>query len=78
VNFDIYIVTSSKVSELHQSSVEDESLRITDFGDRFEHRVKLCITIYDVKNGFKIDFGFHHKSREKSETLGKLLVTKCR
>jgi hypothetical protein len=28
--------------QIHQCRIEDQSLRIADFGDRFEHVVKLC------------------------------------
>src|SRR5712691_8219305 len=33
----------------HQRGVENDALRIADFGDRFNHAVILCLTVWHAK-----------------------------
>ena len=45
------LVTRLKMRQIHQCRIEDQSLRIADLGDRFDHVVKLCFTPNLVNSG---------------------------
>jgi hypothetical protein len=44
MDFDIDLIACGEVCHFHDGGVEDDALGITDFGDGFNHGVKLCIT----------------------------------
>jgi len=40
---DVKLVTGFEMSEFQERRVEDDPLRITDFGNGLDHLVKLCL-----------------------------------
>jgi len=50
MNLHVQFVSSLQVCQVHQRGVEDDALRVADFGDRFDHGVKLCFTDDSVKD----------------------------
>jgi hypothetical protein len=44
VNGDVHFVSDFNARELHQSGIEDDPLRVSDFSDGLGHRVILCFT----------------------------------
>jgi hypothetical protein len=53
VNGDVYFVSDFNARELHQSSIEDDPLRVADFGDGLGHGVILCFTERELSIGRK-------------------------
>jgi hypothetical protein len=49
VNGDVYFVSDFNAREIHQSGIEDDPLRVSDFGDGLGHRVILCFTMGDCQ-----------------------------
>jgi hypothetical protein len=44
VNGDVHFVSDFNAREIHQSGIEDDPLRVSDFGDGLGHGVILCFT----------------------------------
>ncbi len=44
MNGDVHLVSDFNARELHQSSIEDDPLRVADFSDGLGHDVILCFT----------------------------------
>ena len=44
MNGDIHFVSDFNAREIHQSGIEDDPLRVSDFSDGLRHAVILCFT----------------------------------